>query len=85
MGDLKEHMESRGRRGGTRQECDDRDGVAEWARARLGAPVDALQARVLETATKRGILNCSRQWGYRCCCNAGCCGSRQDCRKGRNW
>jgi hypothetical protein len=63
MWDLKEHMESRGRRGGTRQECDDRDGVAEWARTRLGAPVDALQARVLETATKRGILNCSRQWG----------------------
>src|ERR1035437_3534150 len=63
MWDLKEHIESRGRRGGTRQECDDRDGVAEWARARLGAPVDAMQARVLETATKRGILNCSRQWG----------------------
>ena len=50
MWDLKEHMESRGRRGGTRQERDDRDGVAEWARARLGAPVDALQARVLETS-----------------------------------
>jgi hypothetical protein len=37
--------------------------AAEWVRTRLDLPVDELQARVLRTASKRGILNCSRQWG----------------------
>ena len=37
--------------------------AAEWVRTRLELPVDALQARVLRTTNKRGILNCSRQWG----------------------
>jgi len=35
----------------------------EWVRAELGFPVDELQARVLCTKSKRGLLNCSRQWG----------------------
>ena len=35
----------------------------EWVRTRLGLPVDPLQASVLRTKNKRGILNCSRQWG----------------------
>jgi len=35
----------------------------EWARLRLGLAVDERQGRVLETANRRGILNCSRQWG----------------------
>ena len=38
-------------------------GAAGWARTALGFHPDALQARVLETHAKRGILNCSRQWG----------------------
>jgi hypothetical protein len=29
----------------------------------LGFPADSLQARVLDTQAKRGILNCTRQWG----------------------
>ena len=37
--------------------------AAEWVKTRLGLPVDPLQARVLRTVNKRGILNCSRQWG----------------------
>ena len=37
--------------------------AVEWVRERLGLTADDLQARVLRTATKRGILNCSRQWG----------------------
>jgi hypothetical protein len=38
-------------------------GAAAWVRTRLGLPVDAMQARVLGTTSKRGILNCCRQWG----------------------
>src|SRR5438046_1640748 len=37
--------------------------AVEWARARLGFAVDALQARVLRSESVRGILNCTRQWG----------------------
>jgi hypothetical protein len=37
--------------------------AAEWVRERLDLPVDSLQERVLRTTSKRGILNCSRQWG----------------------
>jgi hypothetical protein len=35
----------------------------EWAREKLGFEADALQARVLNSTSKRVILNCSRQWG----------------------
>jgi hypothetical protein len=35
----------------------------EWVRERLGLAADRLQARVLGVGGKRGILNCSRQWG----------------------
>ena len=38
-------------------------GPAHWVRDTLGFPADSLQARVLETPAKRGILNCTRQWG----------------------
>jgi hypothetical protein len=38
-------------------------GAAEWAREKLGFRPDAVQARVLGTETKRGLLNCTRQWG----------------------
>lgn len=34
-----------------------------WVRERLGLTSDTLQARVLGTKHKRGVLNCSRQWG----------------------
>jgi len=38
-------------------------GEAEWVRLRLGLDLDPLQSSVLSTRTKRGILNCCRQWG----------------------
>jgi hypothetical protein len=34
-----------------------------FARTRLGFEPDAVQARVLMSEAKRGILNCGRQWG----------------------
>ena len=37
--------------------------VSEWARRSLSFSPDAAQTRVLDTRTKRGILNCTRQWG----------------------
>src|ERR1019366_9123222 len=37
--------------------------AAEWVRTRLDLAVDPLQAQVLRTSNKRGILNCCRQWG----------------------
>src|SRR5271157_678567 len=40
-----------------------RVGAVEWVRERLGLAADALQARVLGTESRRGVLNCSRQWG----------------------
>ena len=36
---------------------------AEFARVRLGFQADERQAEVLRSESKRGILNCSRQWG----------------------
>src|SRR5437899_12523806 len=38
-------------------------GVAEWVRRELGFKADPTQARVLETRSKRVLLNCTRQWG----------------------
>jgi hypothetical protein len=35
----------------------------EWARSRLGFEADEKQAQVLRSESRRGILNCSRQWG----------------------
>ncbi|MGA2115767.1 MAG: terminase family protein [Bryobacteraceae bacterium] len=37
--------------------------VSDWVRERLGFEPDALQSRVLDTEARRGILNCTRQWG----------------------
>ena len=37
--------------------------AADFARARLGLDLDARQEEVLRSTAKRGILNCSRQWG----------------------
>ncbi|HYA16605.1 MAG TPA: terminase family protein [Bryobacteraceae bacterium] len=37
--------------------------AAEFARVRLGFEPDEKQAEVLRSEAKRGILNCSRQWG----------------------
>jgi terminase large subunit-like protein len=36
---------------------------AEWVRRKLGFKPDAMQSRVLEAHTRRGLLNCCRQWG----------------------
>jgi hypothetical protein len=37
--------------------------AAEWVRDHLGFEPDRGQALVLGSASKRGLLNCSRQWG----------------------
>src|SRR5580698_5116073 len=37
--------------------------AVEFARTRLGFAADEQQAAVLRSEAKRGILNCSRQWG----------------------
>src|ERR1700687_3867770 len=37
--------------------------AAEWVREKLGFEPDAAQERVLATKSKRGLLNCTRQWG----------------------
>jgi hypothetical protein len=60
---MKEQSERRGQPGEAQEPRDEGADAAEWVRTRLGLPVDSLQARVLRTANKRGILNCSRQWG----------------------
>jgi len=36
---------------------------SEWVRAKLGFEPDATQARVLDTAGRRVLVNCTRQWG----------------------
>ena len=38
-------------------------GIWEFARHRLGFEADERQRAVLESRAKRGILNCTRQWG----------------------
>jgi len=37
--------------------------AGDWVRKKLGFDPDEGQARVLSTARKRGLLNCTRQWG----------------------
>ena len=37
--------------------------VAQWVKEKLGFAPDEIQARVLSTESKQGILNCTRQWG----------------------
>jgi hypothetical protein len=37
--------------------------AAEWVRRKLGLYPDEKQALVLRSASKRGVLNCARQWG----------------------
>ena len=39
------------------------EGAAEWARQKLGLEPDGQQTRMLESTTRRGMLNCTRQWG----------------------
>jgi hypothetical protein len=63
MWDIKEESKGRGKAGDARAAAKNGADAAEWVRTRLDLPVDELQARVLRTASKRGILNCSRQWG----------------------
>ena len=38
-------------------------GVVEFAREKLGFEADEQQAAVLRSTARRGILNCTRQWG----------------------
>jgi hypothetical protein len=47
----------------SRAEGEDCRDVAEWVRRKLGFEPDENQRRVLTSLKKRGILNCTRQWG----------------------
>jgi hypothetical protein len=42
--------------------CPEED-IVDFARRRLGLDADEWQSAVLRSTTKRGILNCTRQWG----------------------
>jgi hypothetical protein len=57
------HWESIRRRGGAPPECVPELDAVEFARKKLGFEPDEKQAEVLRSKSKRGILNCSRQWG----------------------
>src|ERR1039458_3855422 len=48
---------------GNRQPERQADDPVEWVRKKLGFEPDAAQARALRSKSKRGLLNCSRQWG----------------------
>ncbi len=51
-------------RAGQERGCEEgAESASEWVKRRLELAVDALQAVVLDTKSRRGILNCSRQWG----------------------
>jgi hypothetical protein len=39
------------------------ENAVEWAKRALGFEADAVQAKILRSESRRGILNCSRQWG----------------------
>src|SRR5437879_4045474 len=41
----------------------DEQDAADWAREKLGFAADAAQERVLQSRSRRVILNCTRQWG----------------------
>ena len=47
---------------GRERPAEPRDAV-EWGREQLGFEPDREQALVLGSASKRGLLNCTRQWG----------------------
>jgi hypothetical protein len=46
----------------TEEQIEITDAVA-WAKDKLNFEADAAQAQILAAGAKRGILNCSRQWG----------------------
>ena len=57
---------TREKRAGDREKPAGRSAVPSaeaWVREKLGFAPDEGQARVLSTASKRGLLNCTRQWG----------------------
>ena len=61
-------LETRCRRG--RLPHEEVANLPSMVEARLGFRPDAAQSRVLESTTKRGILNCTRQWGKSTVCAA---------------
>src|ERR1035438_5048898 len=63
MWGLKRGWELTARPAGAPERAECTTGASEWVRRRLGLAVDELQTRVLDTGSRRGILNCSRQWG----------------------
>ncbi len=63
---LDEALVAEGEETGRREEAtneEDKLGPAEWVRTKLGFTPDPIQVRLLDSASKRVILNCTRQWG----------------------
>ncbi len=50
-------------RAATRGGRESTDDPVHWVTEHLGFRADAVQARVLRSETRRGLLNCTRQWG----------------------
>ncbi|MEK7993332.1 MAG: hypothetical protein AAB403_05955, partial [Planctomycetota bacterium] len=48
---------------GREPERKEEEDASEWVRRKLGLDPDPKQALVLTSASKRGMLNCARQWG----------------------
>ena len=48
---------------GKKPEREEEEDAAEWVRTKLRFDPDPKQALVLTSASKRGMLNCARQWG----------------------
>jgi hypothetical protein len=63
MWKLKRGWEPVRRDRGDKERKEETECASEWTKRRLELAVDALQALVLDTKSRRGILNCSRQWG----------------------
>src|SRR5271155_264119 len=53
----------RGRTAKTKHKSPVREDALEWVKRELGFSPDAQQAGVLDAGIRRGMLNCTRQWG----------------------
>jgi len=63
MWGLKRNWEPTARPAAVQERAERTECASEWVRWRLALAVDERQAQVLDTRSRRGILNCSRQWG----------------------
>ena len=60
---IDERVEAAGGRGGSPEARAEAGTAAEWVRRELGFEADETQRRVLNSSSRRVLLNCTRQWG----------------------